>query len=57
MLKELIVHSNSIKKIQADEGYTKWNKENLQGTNSRGDETENEINVWEHKEEKRVQSE
>ena len=23
MLKELIVHSNSIKKIQADEGYTK----------------------------------
>ena len=55
ILKELIEYSNNIKeemKVTINE----INK-NLQGTNSEGDEAENQINDFRHKEEKRIQSE
>ena len=64
MLRELIGYFNAIKK---DPGrnvvryitihYIKWNKKNLQGTNSGGDEAQNQMNNLEHKEWKSIQSE
>ena len=58
MLKELSEDLSSIKKIQSE---TKDSliemKNNLQGNNSRVDETKNQINDLEHKEEKDIQSE
>ena len=58
MLKELSEDLNNIKKIQSDTADTLIKiKNNLQGNNSRVDETENQINDMEHKEEKAIQSE
>ena len=58
MLQELIGYFNSIKKTQAEkkDALSKI-KKNLQGTNSGGDEAENQINDLEHKEGKSIQSE
>ena len=54
ILKELTVYFNSIKKSQAEMKVTLSEiKKNLQGTNSGGDEAENQINDWENKEEKK----
>ena len=39
------------------EGYTRWNKENIQGTNSEGKETGTQINNLEQKEERNIQLE
>ena len=45
MLKELSEDLNSIKKDPGrNEGYANWNKEQLQGNNSRVDEAKNQIN-------------
>ena len=50
MLKELSEDLNSIKKIQSEMNDTLIEtKNNLQGNNSRADETENQINDLEHK--------
>ena len=58
MLKEIGEDLSSIKKIQSEMKDTLIEiKNNLQGNNSRVDETENEINDLEHKEEKNNQSE
>ena len=40
-----------------NQGYIKWNKENLQGTNSGEDEAEIQINDLKHKEEISIQPE
>ena len=57
MLKELIGYLNNIKKAQAEMEVTLSEiKKNLQGTNSGGDEAENQINILEHKEEKNKHS-
>ena len=54
MLKELCEDLSSIKKIPSDTKDTLIEiKNNLQGNNSRVDETENQINDLEHKEEKK----
>ena len=55
MLKELSEDLNSIKKIQSEMKDT-WIeiKNNLQVTNSRMDETKNQINDLEYKEEKKI---
>ena len=56
MLKELSEHLNNIKKIQSEIKDTLIEmKNNLQGNNSRVDETENQINDLEHKEAKKPQ--
>ena len=53
MLKELSEDLNSIKKIQSERKDTLVEiKNNLQGNNSRVDETENQINDLEHTEAK-----
>ena len=53
MLEELGEDLNSIKKIQSEMKDTLIEiKNNLQGTNSRMDETKNQINDLEHKEAK-----
>ena len=53
MLKELIAYLNSIKKTQAEMKVALSEvKKNLQGTNSGGDEAENQINNLDSKEEK-----
>ena len=39
------------------EDYAKWNKENIQGTNSEGKETRTQINSSEQKEERNIQPE
>ena len=53
MLKKLIGYFNSIKKDPGrNKGYSKWNKEKLQGINSGVDKAENKINNLEDKEEK-----
>ena len=39
------------------EGYAKWKKENIQGTNSEGKETETQINGLDQKEEINIQPE
>ena len=58
MLQELIGYFNSIKKTQVEMKVTLSEiKNNQQGTNSGGDEAENQINDLEHKEEKSIQSE
>ena len=58
MLKEFIGYFNSIKKTQAEMKVTLSEiKKNLHGTNSGGDEAENQINYLEHKEGKSIQSE
>ena len=58
MLKEIIGYFNSIKKTQAEMKFTLSEiKKNLQGTNSGGNEAENQINNLEHKEGKGIQSE
>ena len=58
MLKELIEYFNSIKKIQAETNDTLIEiKNNLLGNDSRVNEAKNQINDWEHKEEKNNQSE
>ena len=49
---------NSIKKDSVkNKGYTNWNKEQLQGNNSRVNEAQIQINDLEHTEEKNNQSE
>ena len=54
MLKELTGYFNSIKKAQAEMKVTLSKiKKNLQGSNSGGDEAQNQINDLEHKEEKK----
>ena len=54
MLRELSEYFNSIKKSQAEMKVTLSEiKKNLQGTNSGGDEAENQINDLEDKEEKK----
>ena len=54
MLKELSEDLSSIKKIQSEmKGTLTEIKNNLQGSNSRVDETENQINDLEHKEAKK----
>ena len=56
MLKELIEYGNSIKKTQEEIKVTLSEiKKNLQGTSSRGEETETHINDLEHKEEISIQ--
>ena len=58
MLKELSEDLNSIKKIQSEMNDTLIETQNnLQGNNSRADETENQINDLEHREAKNNQSE
>ena len=58
MLQELTGYFNSIKKTQAEMKVTlNEMKKNLQGTESGGDEAENQINDLEHKKEKSIQSE
>ena len=58
MLKELSEDLNSIKKIQSEMKDTLIEiKNNLQGNNSRVDETENQIDDLKHKEPKNTQSE
>ena len=58
MLKELNEDLSSIKKIQSEMKSTLIEiKNNLQGNNSRVDETKNQINDLEHKETKNKQSE
>ena len=58
MLKEFIGYFNSIKKTQAEMKVTLSEiKKNLHGTNSGGDEAENQINDLENKEEKNIPSE
>ena len=58
MLKELIDYSNNIKKTQAEMKVAlREIKKNLQGTNSRGDESGIQINSLEHKEEISIQQE
>ena len=58
MLKELSKEVNSIKKIQSETKDALIEIENnLQGSNSRMDEAENQINDVEHKEAKNNQSE
>ena len=57
MLNELTEDLSSIKKIQSETKDTLIEiKNNLQGNNSRVDESENHINDWEHKEAKSNQS-
>ena len=54
MFQELIRYCNSIKKTQAEMKVTLSEiKKNLQGTNSGGDESENQINDLEHKDDKK----
>ena len=56
--RELTGYFNSIKKTQAEMKVALSEiKKNLQGTNSGGDEAENQINNLEHKEGKGIQSE
>ena len=58
VLKELTGYFNSIKKIQSETKDTVIEiKNNLQGNNSKMDETKNQINDSEHKEAKNNQSE
>ena len=58
MLKELNEDLNSIKKTKAEmKVILSEIKKNLQATNTRGDETEYQINNLEHKEEESIQSE
>ena len=57
MLKELSEDLSSIKKIQSEVKDTLIEMNNLQGNNSRVDETDNQINDLEHKEAKNNQSE
>ena len=58
MLKELCEDLSSIKKIQSEMKDTLIEiKNNLQGTNSRMDETKNQINDLEYKDAKNNQSE
>ena len=58
MLKELSEDLNSIKKIQLETKYTLIEiKNNLQGSNSKVDEAENQVNDLEHQEAKNNQSE
>ena len=58
MLKELSEDLNSIQKIYSEMKDTLIEiKNNFQETNSRGDETENQINDLEHKEAKNNQTE
>ena len=58
MLQELTGHFNSIKKTQAKMKVALSEiKKNPQGTNSGGDEVENQIDNLKHKEEKSIQSE
>ena len=55
MLEELIGYCNSIKKTRAEmKGALSEIKKTLQGTNSGGDEAENQVNNLEHKEEKKA---
>ena len=55
MLEEISEDLNSIKKIQSEMKDTLIEiKNNLQGTNSRMDETKNQINDLEYKEEKKI---
>ena len=54
MLKKIIEYGNSIKKTQEEmKVILSEIKKNLQGTNSGGDETENQINDLQRKEEKK----
>ena len=58
MFKEFTGHCNSIKKTQAKMKVALSEiKKNPQGTNSGGDEVENQIDNLKHKEEKSIQSE
>ena len=58
MFKELSEYCNSIKKTKAEmKVILSEIKKNLQATNTRGDETEYQINNLEHKEEESIQSE
>ena len=58
MLKELSKDLNNIKKIQSEKKDTLIEmKNNLEGNNSRVDESKNQINDLEHKEAKNHQSE
>ena len=58
MLKEVIGYCNSIRETRAEmKGALSEIKKNLQGTNSGGDEGENQINDLEHEEGKSIQSE
>ena len=57
MLKELSEDLSSIKKIQSEVKDTLIEMNNLQGNNSRVDETDNQINDLEHKEAKKNQLE
>ena len=58
MLKKIIGYCNSIKKTQAEMKVALSEiRENLQGTNSGGDEPKNQINNLEYKEGKSIQSE
>ena len=58
MLQKLIGYFNSIKKTQAEMKIALSEiKKNLQGTNRREDEAENQINDLEHKEGKSIPSE
>ena len=58
MLEELIGYCNSIKKTRAEmKGALSEIKKTLQGTNSGGDEAENQVNNLEHKEEINVRPE
>ena len=58
MLKEHTGYFNKIKKTEAEMKVTLSEiKENLQGTNSGGDEFEKQLNDLEHTEEKNIQSE
>ena len=53
---ELSGYCNGIKKTQAEMKVALSEiKKNLQGTNSEGDEAENQINYLEHNEEKSIQ--
>ena len=58
MLKKIIGYCNSIKKTQAEMKVALSEiKKNPQGTNSGGDEVDNQIDNLKHKEEKSIQSE
>ena len=57
MLKELIGYCNNIKKTQTEmKTALSEVRKNPQGTNSRVDEADNQINVLEHKEVRNIQS-
>ena len=58
MLKEIIEYSNNIKKTQEEmKVILSEIRKNLQGTNSGGDEAENQINDLKHKDGKSIESE